>query len=169
MYVSPFSQYRVENWIKIGGKNWHQGNTLDNHNIFGFCYDSMNSAKIQWSHFQLGCARFAEILQNFSELQILWSLCLVVFRTLTPILIVFKLHFLWRLYSQFLWILLKIFTNSGKRAHPWVRVSFAFKITVKFKMGSHINCKGILQHPNGVLANREHTRISHSMWMRNVS
>ena len=31
----------------------------------------------------LGCARFAEILQNFSEYQILWSLCSVLFRTLT--------------------------------------------------------------------------------------
>ena len=28
------------------------------------------------------CALFAEILQNFSELQILWSLCSVVFRAL---------------------------------------------------------------------------------------
>ena len=31
----------------------------------------------------MGCARFAEILQNFRELQIFWSLCSVVFRTLT--------------------------------------------------------------------------------------
>ena len=30
-----------------------------------------------------GCARFAEILQNLSERQILWSLCSVVFRALT--------------------------------------------------------------------------------------
>ena len=30
-----------------------------------------------------GCARFAESLQNFSERQILWSLCSVVFRALT--------------------------------------------------------------------------------------
>ena len=30
-----------------------------------------------------GCARFPEILQNFSERQILWSLCLVVFHPLT--------------------------------------------------------------------------------------
>ena len=29
----------------------------------------------------------------------------------------FKLHFLWRLNSQFLWVQLKIFTYSGKRAH----------------------------------------------------
>ena len=29
------------------------------------------------------CARFPEILQNFSELQILWSLCSVVFLALT--------------------------------------------------------------------------------------
>ena len=31
----------------------------------------------------LGCACFAETLQNFSERQILWSLCLVVFLPLT--------------------------------------------------------------------------------------
>ena len=31
----------------------------------------------------LGCARFPEILQNFSERQILWSLCSVVFHALT--------------------------------------------------------------------------------------
>ena len=29
-----------------------------------------------------GCARFAEILQNFSERPILWSLCSVVFHAL---------------------------------------------------------------------------------------
>ena len=31
----------------------------------------------------LGCARFAEFLQNFSERQILWSLCSVVFLAFT--------------------------------------------------------------------------------------
>ena len=31
----------------------------------------------------LGCARFLEIVQNFSECQILWSLCSVVFHALT--------------------------------------------------------------------------------------
>ena len=30
-----------------------------------------------------GCARLPEFLQNFSEHQILWSLCLVVFHALT--------------------------------------------------------------------------------------
>ena len=30
-----------------------------------------------------GCARFPEFTQNFSELQILWSLCSVDFHTLT--------------------------------------------------------------------------------------
>ena len=30
-----------------------------------------------------GCARFPKILQNFSERQILWSLCSVVFHALT--------------------------------------------------------------------------------------
>ena len=33
--------------------------------------------------YHLRCARFAEILQNYSECQILWSLCSVVFRALT--------------------------------------------------------------------------------------
>ena len=33
-----------------------------------------------------GCARFAEIVQNVSERQILWSLCLVDFHVLTLIL-----------------------------------------------------------------------------------
>ena len=33
--------------------------------------------------FPLRCAHFPEILQNFSECQILWSLCLVVFHALT--------------------------------------------------------------------------------------
>ena len=32
---------------------------------------------------QLGCARFPEFTQNFSECQILWSLCSVDFHTLT--------------------------------------------------------------------------------------
>ena len=31
----------------------------------------------------MGCARFAQNLQNFSERQILWSLCSVVFHALT--------------------------------------------------------------------------------------
>ena len=35
------------------------------------------------TYYSLGCARFPEILQNFSDRQILWSLCLVVFLTLT--------------------------------------------------------------------------------------
>ena len=30
-----------------------------------------------------GCARFPEILQNFSERQILWRMCSVVFHALT--------------------------------------------------------------------------------------
>ena len=35
------------------------------------------------SHVMLGCARFPEFLQNFSERQILWSLCSVFFYALT--------------------------------------------------------------------------------------
>ena len=31
----------------------------------------------------LGCARFSEFTQNFSERQVLWSLCSVDFHTLT--------------------------------------------------------------------------------------
>ena len=37
----------------------------------------------QSSVYSQGCARFAEILQNFSERQVLWSLCSVVFLALT--------------------------------------------------------------------------------------
>ena len=33
--------------------------------------------------FSQGCARFPEFLQNFSDRQIFWSLCLVVFLHLT--------------------------------------------------------------------------------------
>ena len=45
-----------------------------------------------------GCARFPEIVQNFSERQILWSLCSVDLLALT---LKFKLHFLWHLNSKF--------------------------------------------------------------------
>ena len=38
------------------------------------------------------CARFPEILQTFSERQILWSLCLVDFHTLTLQLSIQTLH-----------------------------------------------------------------------------
>ena len=34
-------------------------------------------------YFPLECARFPEFLQNFSERQILWSLCSIVFHALT--------------------------------------------------------------------------------------
>ena len=68
---------------------------------------------------KIGWARFPEILQNFSEHQILWSLCLVVFRALTlklpiqtSLSVVPKLPV--SLSSA------EIVTNSGKRAHSWV-------------------------------------------------
>ena len=53
----------------------------------------------------LGCARFAEILQNFTERQILWSLCSVDFLTFTlrlPIQTSLSLASkLWRKMSKF--------------------------------------------------------------------
>ena len=44
-----------------------------------------NSCAVKWSQLRVTqeCARFAEILQNFRERQILWSLCSVVFHALT--------------------------------------------------------------------------------------
>ena len=67
----------------------------------------------------LGCARFPEFLQNFSERQILWSLYLVVFHALTlklPIQISLaqasKLPISLRSGEKV--------KNSWKRAHPWV-------------------------------------------------
>ena len=39
-----------------------------------------------------GCARFHEFVQNFSERQILWSLCSVDFHTLTLQLPIQTLH-----------------------------------------------------------------------------
>ena len=41
---------------------------------------SQQTIKTKWS---LGCARFPQFVQNFSECQILWSLCSVEFHTLT--------------------------------------------------------------------------------------
>ena len=45
--------------------------------------DPLPSRRFGYLRPSLGCARFPEILQNFSELQILWSWCLVVFLALT--------------------------------------------------------------------------------------
>ena len=60
----------------------------------------------------LGCARFPEILQNFSERQILWRMCSVVFHALT-----LKLPIQTSL-SQFLHVQVKNVKISAKRAHP---------------------------------------------------
>ena len=57
-------------------------------------------SRIKWCHYVitghgitgLGCARFPEFVQNFSERQILWSLCSVVFHTLTLQLPIQTLH-----------------------------------------------------------------------------
>ena len=64
--------------------------------------------------FLLGCALFPEMLQNFCQRQILWSLCSVVLHWNC----LFKIHFLWRLNSQFLWVHMENVQISGKRAHP---------------------------------------------------
>ena len=45
------------------------------------------------SDLPLGCARFPELMQNFSKRQILWSLCLVDFHTLTLRLPIQTPHF----------------------------------------------------------------------------
>ena len=44
-------------------------------------------------HYFLGCAHFPEFMQNFSEHQILWSLCLVDFHSLTLQLPIQTPHF----------------------------------------------------------------------------
>ena len=59
------------------------------------------------------CACFAEILQNFSERQVLWSLCSVDFLAVT-LKVLFKLHFLWRLNSR----RMKNVNISAERTHP---------------------------------------------------
>ena len=45
--------------------------------------DPLPSRRFSYLRPSPGCARFPEILQNFSELEILWSWCLVVFLALT--------------------------------------------------------------------------------------
>ena len=75
--------------------------------------------------FYQGRARFAEFLQNFSERQILWSLCLVVFLALTlkfPI----RTSLLWHLNSKFVYVQVKNVKILGKRAHT--RAPFSLKM-----------------------------------------
>ena len=55
---------------------------------------------------------FLKFWQNFSERQIFWSLCSVVFLALT-------LKFLWRLKSKFVHVQVKNVKISGKQAHLW--------------------------------------------------
>ena len=62
----------------------------------------------------LGCARFPEFTQNFSERQILWSLCSVDFHTLTLQLPIQTLHSV----EPELQVFGSSLENSGKRAHP---------------------------------------------------
>ena len=69
-----------------------------------------------WGH--QGCARFPEILQNFSERQIFWSLCSVVFHALT-----LKLSVQTSLSPKFS-VSLSSVENSGKRATPYPMSSF---------------------------------------------
>ena len=42
-----------------------------------------NCVPINYPQISQGCARFPQFVQNFSECQILWSLCSVDFHTLT--------------------------------------------------------------------------------------
>ena len=63
----------------------------------------------------LGCAPFLEILQNLSECQILWSLCLAVFHAFTlKLLIQTSLSV-----APELLVHMKNVQISGKRAYPW--------------------------------------------------
>ena len=65
-----------------------------------------------------GVCCFAEILQHFSERQILWSLCLVVFLAFTLRLpIQTSAYSLWRLNPQSVHVQVKNVKISGKRVH----------------------------------------------------
>ena len=66
----PWKLHKIE-------KNW-TGRALKFYNIDPHTGTSMVNAEISQ-----GCARFPDFTQNFSEHQILWSLCSVDFHTLT--------------------------------------------------------------------------------------
>ena len=73
---------------------------------------------LYWNELCLGCTRSPEFVQNFSEHQILWILCSVVFRALTlqlPIQTSISV-------MPELRVSLNSLENvqiSGKGAHPW--------------------------------------------------
>ena len=48
------------------------------------CINEQNHVLYNVGFLSLGCAHFPGFLQNFSERQILWSLCSIVFHALTP-------------------------------------------------------------------------------------
>ena len=87
-------------------------------------------------------------LQNFSEHQILWSLCSVVFHALT---LKFKLHFLLHLNSKFVYVQVKTVKNSGKQAHPYRAKLFSilWSFFLKFKQTNMVGTpeSGILDLP----------------------
>ena len=58
----------------------------------------------------LGCARFADILQNFSECPILWCLCLIVFHALTALTLKLPIQTLLSVALK-----LPIYTCSGEK------------------------------------------------------
>ena len=73
-------------------------------------------------------------MQNFSEHQILWSLCSVDFHTLTLQLLIETPHSV-ALNSKFLWVHWKTVQISGKRAHPGCTILVYF-ISDKFLSSS---------------------------------
>ena len=62
-----------------------------------------------------GCARFPDFVKNFSERQILWSLCSVDFHTLTLQLPIQTPHSV----APELQVFVSSLKISAKRAHPW--------------------------------------------------
>ena len=70
-----------------------------------------------------GCAHFPDFVKNFTEHQILWSLCSVDFHTLTLQLAVETLHSVVPELQVFV-IHLKTVKISAKRAHPRSAVAF---------------------------------------------
>ena len=82
----------------------------------------------------LGCARFPEFTQNFSERQILWSLCSVDFHTLTLQLPIQTPHSV----APELQVFVSSHKISAKRAHPWTPsfCEFTWKLP-KFKENEH--------------------------------
>ena len=78
-----------------------------------------------------GCASFTEFLQNFSQCQIFWSLCLVVFLALTLKLIVQTSHSASPTLPVFFCVQVK---NFSKTSTPLV---WGIMFTVKFQFMFH--------------------------------